>query len=96
MNSPLNRYDRIRASLETAFAPSYLDLSDDSARHAGHLAARENGGGHFSLTIVSSHFSGHSSLSRHRLIYAALKDEIGPAIHALSISAYAPEEWEGS
>jgi BolA protein len=70
--------------------PQLLEIVDDSARHAGHAGNR--GGGHFTITIASSHFAGKSPIMRHRLIYQALQAFIPDRIHALSISAYAPEE----
>jgi len=74
-----------------ALRPIRLELTDDSARHAGHEGAK-GGGGHFSLTIVSPQFSGKSTLARHRLVYAALGPMMQQQIHALAIRAYAPGE----
>lgn len=74
------------ASLE----PQLLEIVDDSAKHAGH--AGSTGGGHFTLTVVSSQFSGKSQIMRHRAIYQALQDLIPARIHALSISALTPDE----
>lgn len=74
----------------TTLEPQTLDLRDDSAEHAGH--AGSSGGGHFTLTLVSSHFSGKTRIMRHRIIYQALGDLIPDRIHALSIAAYAPDE----
>lgn len=71
-------------------APSQLEIQDESALHAGH--AGNAGGGHFKLTITSSHFSEKSQIMRHRIIYQALADLIPSKIHALSIHALAPDE----
>ncbi len=73
-----------------SLAPTKLDIMDDSAMHAGHKG--NGGGGHFTLTITSSHFSGKSQIMRHRLIYQALADLIPQKIHALSIQAFTPDE----
>jgi acid stress-induced BolA-like protein IbaG/YrbA len=48
---------------------------------------------HFDAVVVSAAFAGKRTLQRHRLIYGALGELIGGAIHALSIQAYTPEEW---
>ena len=87
-----------RADLEStirqrlaALEPQALELRDDSAQHVGH-AGSAGGGGHYTLTLVSSHFSGKSRIMRHRIIYQALQDLIPSRIHALSIAAYAPDE----
>ena len=70
--------------------PELLEIVDDSAKHAGHAGNR--GGGHFTVTVVSSQFSGKSPIMRHRIIYQALQDLIPSRIHALSIAAHAPED----
>lgn len=70
--------------------PTSLDLTDESAMHAGH---KGNGGGaHFKLKITSSHFCGKSQIMRHRLIYQSLNKLIPQKIHALSIQAIATNE----
>ena len=47
---------------------------------------------HFEATVISSEFTGLRPLQRHQLVYAALGDKMGGAIHALSIQALTPEE----
>jgi BolA family transcriptional regulator, general stress-responsive regulator len=87
----LNTADLIKERLNAAFAPSLLDLRDDSAAHAGHAGAA-SGGGHFHLRITASAFAGASRVSRHRLVYHALGDLMQQRIHALSIDALAPND----
>jgi len=81
--------DEIRTRL-AVLEPALLEIQDDSAMHAGH--AGNTGGGHFTLTVVSSQFSGKSQIIRHRLIYQAVADLIPNKIHALSIRALTPDE----
>jgi BolA protein len=76
-----------------ALQPIRLELADDSALHAGHEGAK-GGGGHYRLFIVSSQFSGKSTVTRHRMVYAALGPMMQQQIHALAIRAYAPDEAE--
>jgi BolA protein len=73
--------------------PQRVRIVDESARHAGHAGARD-GGGHYVLTIVSSSFTGKPPLARHRLVYDALRDMMHKNIHALSVKAYTPEEFD--
>jgi BolA family transcriptional regulator, general stress-responsive regulator len=80
----------IRATLQRELAPTWLEIVDDSARHAGHAGARE--GGHFRVTLVSGAFKGRPQLERHRLVYAAVAPLMGRGIHALNIIARTPEE----
>ncbi len=84
------RLAAIREALQQAFAPTRLEVHDDSHRHAGHAGARD-GRGHFIVVIDSAAFAGLSSLARHRAVYAALGDLMTTDIHALSIQAGTPE-----
>jgi acid stress-induced BolA-like protein IbaG/YrbA len=49
---------------------------------------------HFSAVIVAAAFEGKRSLQRHQLVYATLGPRMGHEIHALSIQAYTPTEWQ--
>lgn len=82
----------IKSRLAT-LAPSEIDLKDDSHRHAGHPGAA-GGGGHFDLVVVSDRFTGLNALARHRMVYSLFLDLIPNTIHALSIKAFSPEEWD--
>lgn len=84
------RVQRIRAALEAAFAPTLLEVVDDSHRHAGHAGARD-GLGHFEVRIRSAAFAGMGALARHRAVYAALGEMMRTDIHALAIDAAVPD-----
>ena len=86
-----DRVARIRARLEDAFAPTALEIVDDSHRHAGHPGARD-GRGHFTVDIASAAFAGMAPLARHRAVYTALGSLMASDIHALSIRARTPDE----
>ncbi len=88
---PPERVAAIRQRLQEAFHPSQLEIIDESHKHLGHAGAA-GGGGHFSLTLVSSQFAGCPLLERHRLVYEALGELMKTEIHALSIKALAPDE----
>ena len=85
----MNLVETIKTRL-SILNPVSLEIQDDSALHAGH--AGNTGGGHFSITIVSSQFSQKSQIMRHRLIYQALTDLIPQQIHAISILAISPTD----
>lgn len=74
-----------------AIEPVALELVDESVHHAGHEGAK-GGGGHYRLRIVSPHFTGKRVVERHRIIYGALGELMRREIHALSITALAPDE----
>ena len=86
---------RIRERLAT-LEPLELQLVDESAQHAGHAGARPGGNTHWRLTIVSPRFAGQPTVARHRMVYQALGELMQNPIHALAITARAPEETKGN
>lgn len=87
--------DVMRAKLVAAFAPSLIEVENDSARHAGHAGAREagdTGETHFNVTIVAAAFAGVGRVMRQRMVYDALAAELAGPVHALSVKARAPGE----
>lgn len=83
---------RIRAKLEAALAPESLEIRDESHLHAGHAGARPGGESHFAVTIVAAAFAGRDRISRHRLVHAALAEELRAQVHALKLRTLAPGE----
>lgn len=45
---------------------------------------------HWQAEIVSEQFSGLSRVKQHQLVYAALKGNMGEALHALALKTRAP------
>lgn len=84
------RISQIEERIKQSFAPTSLEIVDDSASHAGHTSAK--GGGHFFVTIVSEAFHDKSLIQRHRMVYAAMGEMMQSEIHALSITAHTPNE----
>ena len=87
----MTRELRIRDILTRTFTPQMLEVTDDSARHAGHAGAAPEGETHFNVRIIAEHFSGMSRLARQRAVNTALAPEFDTGLHALSIKADAPE-----
>jgi stress-induced morphogen len=46
---------------------------------------------HWEATIVSAAFAGKSPLERHRMVFAALAEEMKGPIHALSLKTSTPD-----
>ncbi|HUO98377.1 MAG TPA: BolA family protein [Rhizomicrobium sp.] len=84
--------DTIHRKLTEAFAPVELVVTDDSARHEGHAGSRPGGETHFTVTIVSSAFTGLSRVERQRSVYAVLAEELKSQVHALALTTKAPGE----
>jgi BolA protein len=83
-------HDLLTRALTERLEPVVLELVDDSAAHAGHAGARS--GAHFNLRIVSARFAGLPRISRHRLVYDALRPWMADGVHALAIDARTPDE----
>ena len=49
-------------------------------------------GDHLEMVVVSPVFEGRTTLERHRMVYAPLKDVLGGALHALALKTIPPQE----
>jgi len=82
----------MREKLMVALRPSRLDVVNESHLHAGHRNSPGTGESHFRILIVSEAFTGKSRVDRHRMVNAAVADELKGRVHALALAAYAPGE----
>ncbi|MEM1195156.1 MAG: BolA family protein [Pseudomonadota bacterium] len=82
--------DEMRELLVAAFAPSSLEIINDSAHHAGHAGDDGSGESHFTLVIKAEAFASMNRLARQRAVIAALGDIVGNRVHAVAIKADAP------
>jgi stress-induced morphogen len=55
-----------------------------------HVEDLTGGGDHFRAEVVSERFEGLSRIEQHKLVYGVFGDEVGGAIHALSIKTSTP------
>jgi BolA protein len=91
--------DRIKAKLQAALTPAFLEIIDESHKHASHAHAVQRRGiagaegeTHFRVKVISETFRGKSRIDRHRAIHALLETEFEGGMHALAIEAKAPGE----
>ncbi|HET9993415.1 MAG TPA: BolA/IbaG family iron-sulfur metabolism protein [Kofleriaceae bacterium] len=75
--------DAIIAKIRAALPDARVELAD--------LTGTED---HWKATIVSAGFTGRTMLERHRLVMAALVEEMKGPIHALTLDVRSPEETE--
>jgi BolA family transcriptional regulator, general stress-responsive regulator len=88
----MNVESAMREKLMIALHPTRLDVVNESEMHAGHRSSPGTGESHFRVLIVAEAFIGKSRVQRHRMVNAALADEVGKQVHALALNAYAPGE----
>lgn len=83
---------RIEEKLRAALSPESLRVEDESHLHAGHAGHRPEGETHFRVYVVSQAFAGKSRVERHRIVNAALAEELAGPVHALAVHPTAPGE----
>lgn len=84
---PLEQIIREKLS---ALRPLHLEVENESLKH-GIPASMEK---HFRVIIVSDVFAEMSRVDRHRKVNDLFTEEFKDGIHALSIQAYTPPEWQ--
>ncbi|WP_299191807.1 BolA family protein [uncultured Erythrobacter sp.] len=82
--------EEMRELLNEAFAPTQLQIINDSAQHSGHAGDDGSGESHFTILIEAPAFAEMSRLGRQRAVIAALGDIVGERVHAVAIKANAP------
>lgn len=89
----MSTYQAVIERIQT-LCPTYYKLDNESDRHAGFFDGKES---HFRLIMVSQAFAQKRLVARHQMIYDLTKTLMianGGTIHALSIYAYTPDEWQ--
>ena len=49
---------------------------------------------HYAAVVIAAEFAGKRSIQRHQLVYKCLGSLMGNEIHAMSIRAHTPDEWQ--
>ena len=80
----------IEKKLAETFSPLHLEVINESSNHN----VPEGSESHFKVVVVSPEFAEKNLLARHRMINAALADELKNSIHALAIHTYTEDEWK--
>lgn len=83
--------EEMHALLTEAFAPTRLDIINDSAMHSGHMGDDGSGESHFTIEIEAADFASLNRLARQRAVIAALGDIVGGRVHAVAIKASVPQ-----
>ena len=71
--------DELKQRIESALPGAQAQVQDTTG-----------GGDHFRAEVVSDRFTGLSPIEQHKLVYGVFGDEVGAAIHALSIKTSTP------
>lgn len=87
-----SRQERLAELLNASFAPSALDVIDESGQHKGHSGAAPGGQTHYRVRMTSTAFAGMNRLARQRAALAIVKSEFDAGLHALALELKAPGE----
>ncbi|MBU9699930.1 BolA family transcriptional regulator [Rhodobacteraceae bacterium HSP-20] len=74
----------IEQRLVAAFAPTALEVVNESHRHAGHAGDDGSGESHFRVMIRAPSLAAMGRVNRHRAVQKALGD-LNTRIHALAL-----------
>jgi len=83
--------DTIVRKLSEKFAPTHLEVIDESSRHQGHAGWREGGETHFRVKIATPELAGQSRVAQHRAVMQVLDSELKGGVHALAIEVLSPD-----
>ena len=72
------------ARLTITFAPSRLEVVNESHKHAGHGGDDGSGESHFAVLIRAEALAAMSRVARHRAVHQALGD-LNSRVHALAL-----------
>lgn len=84
--------ERVELKLRAALTPTHLEVINESHQHSAGPGAES----HFKVIVVSPLFEGKNLIDQHRLVNAALAEELKLAIHALTLKTVAPSKWQTS
>ncbi len=82
----------IKTILETEFSPEYLEVINESSKHAGHSGDDGSGQTHFKLIVVSKKFTDCSRIQRQQAINNSIKHLFDEGLHAVSMKLSTPEQ----
>lgn len=86
----------IKTTLQEKIGATIVEIEDRSDLHKHHQGRMNAlaGSGHYDAIVVAESFVGKTMMQQHRIVYAALADEMQTTIHALALKTYTPEQWK--
>ncbi len=92
----MNNITAIKITLQEKIGATIVEITDRSDLHKHHQGRMNApvGSGHYDAIVVSEEFAGKTMMQQHRMVYAALADQMQTTIHALSLKTYTSEQWQ--
>lgn len=82
--------DIIHDELVQGFEPTVLEVINESDNHNVPRGSET----HFKVVVVSESFADQTPIARHRAVNKVLAAQLAKRLHALSIQALTPAQWE--
>ena len=82
----------LEKKLQNKFNPLHLEVHNESHKHNVPRGAES----HFKVVIVSELFEAKSLVEQHQMVNRVLAEDLAGPLHALSIQAKTPAQWERS
>lgn len=82
--------ERITTTLASALDLAHLEVINESSAHNVPAGSET----HFKIVLVSEAFAQLSRIARHRTVNTLLAAELAGPVHALSVHAFSPEQWQ--
>ncbi|MBN9413385.1 MAG: BolA family transcriptional regulator [Candidatus Paracaedimonas acanthamoebae] len=86
--------DKLQHLLSKEFNPEHLEIIDETDKHKNHLNTPHTKETHFRILIVSEIFQSMNRIERHRCIMSLFEQDFKAHLHALSIKAFTPNEYQ--
>jgi stress-induced morphogen len=86
----VTRQERIQNKLAQGLDAAHLVVENESHMHSVPPGSET----HFKVLIVSAAFEGLGAVERHRRVHGILSDELRSGLHALTLRALTPTQWE--
>ena len=84
--------ETIERKLQSELNPLHLEVQNETYKH--HVPPDAES--HFKVVVVSERFEQKSLVEQHQLVNQILAEDLAGPIHALSIQAKTPSQWEVS
>eukprot|EP00522_Entomoneis_paludosa_P012503 CAMPEP_0172464016 /NCGR_PEP_ID=MMETSP1065-20121228/49045_1 /TAXON_ID=265537 /ORGANISM="Amphiprora paludosa, Strain CCMP125" /LENGTH=123 /DNA_ID=CAMNT_0013220127 /DNA_START=127 /DNA_END=498 /DNA_ORIENTATION=- len=82
--------EKVLRNAESLAPLEHCEIWNESHKHS----VPKNSETHFKVILVSPQFDGVPLIKRHRMVNAVLDDFMNNPVHALSIVAKTPEQWQ--
>lgn len=91
----MHAIEQLKTKLTQELDAPFVEIIDDSWKHAGHREAQPGmEATHLTITVVSPKFEGLPLMDQHRMVHTVLKEAREKHLHALILKTLPPSQWQ--